>query len=61
MIQNRFKMYPGVAVTVTGLEEEEWLLVVNQNMILYLSTNQKVIIFHPRGEGQELSWTAGLD
>ena len=31
----------------------------NQNMTLHLSTNQKVIIFHPRGDGQELSGLLG--
>ena len=33
----------------------------NQNMILYLLTNHNAIIFHPRGDGHELSWKAGLD
>ena len=33
----------------------------NQNMTLYLSTNHNAIIFHPRGDGHELSWKAGLD
>ena len=35
-------------------------LPTNQNVTLYLSTNQNVIKPHPRGDGHEISWTKRL-